>query len=132
MPSLALIFHLINLASHRTSGAITLDCVERAAGWCAYLEMHARRIYESSFDSRHQAARNLARRIQAGDLKDHFDLREIYRKQWSFLKTKEEVEPACDILLEQGWIKEGTVAESRKTKSCYFVNPAVMSGTFHG
>ncbi|MBS0271178.1 MAG: DUF3987 domain-containing protein [Proteobacteria bacterium] len=131
MPSLALIFHLINLASHRSAGAITLECVERAAGWCDYLEMQARRIYQLGPSPSYQAARNLARRIQDGDLKDRFDLREIYRKQWSFLKTKEEVEPACDILIESGWLREGTIAEGRKSKNCYFVNPAVTSGAIH-
>lgn len=131
MPSLALIFHLINLASNKTSGAVTLDCVERAAGWCDYLEMHARRIYQMGPSPSYQAARNLARRIQENQLKDRFDLREIYRKQWSFLKTKEEVEPACDILLENGWLREGTITEGRKSKNCYFVNPAVARGVIH-
>ena len=31
MPSFALIFHLINVGSDKTGGAITVDCVERAA-----------------------------------------------------------------------------------------------------
>ncbi|MBX9621478.1 MAG: DUF3987 domain-containing protein [Alphaproteobacteria bacterium] len=132
MPSLALIFHLINLASNRSTGAITTDCVERAAGWCDYLESHARRIYGSGINPAYQAARNLARRIQEGDLHDRFDIREIYRKQWSSLKTKEEVEAACDILIQKGWLKEESLSNGRKTKSCYLVNPAILRGTIHG
>lgn len=62
MPSLALIFHLLNLVSGKTAGAITTDCVEHAAGWCDYLERHARRIYQMGSSPSHQAARNLARR----------------------------------------------------------------------
>lgn len=125
MPSLALVFHLINLASGKTSGPITVDCVERAAGWCDYLEAHARRIYGNSLTPAHQAARNLARKIQEGELKDPFDMRELYRKQWSSLKTKEEAIPACYILIEKDWLKENQITEGGKVKSIYLINPQV-------
>jgi hypothetical protein len=125
MPSLALIFHLINVASGKARGPITVDCVERAAAWCEYLESHALRIYTSSISAEYQAARNLVRKIQKGELQDHFDQRDIYRKHWALLKTKEEVESACSLLVENGWLREGVVSESRKTKACYLINPAV-------
>lgn len=128
MPSLALIFHLINLADKRSAGAITLDCVERAAGWCDYLESHARRIYENGINPGYQAARNLAKRIQAGELGGQTDAREIYRKQWSMLKTKEEVEIACHTLIEAGWLREEINAESRKRKKVYAINPKIELG----
>ena len=129
MPSLALIFHLINLASNRSAGAVTIECVERAAGWCDYLENHARRIYGSGINPTYQAARNLARKIQEGEVRGYIDIREIYRKQWSLLKTKEEVELACHLLVEAGWLREGTISESRKTKKCYLINPKVQQRT---
>lgn len=125
MPSLALIFHLINIANGQASGPVTLDCVERAAGWCDYLESHARRIYDGAIDSGCQAARNLGRRIQNGELRGSFDLRDIYRKQWTSLKTKEEAEIACDLLSEAGWLREKTLSEGRKMKKCYFMNPNI-------
>ncbi len=125
MPSLALIFHLINLASDKSIGAITVDCVERAAGWCDYLEMHARRICSSGIHPDHQAARNLARRIQMGELRGQFDARDVYRKEWALLKTKEEVESACHTLIEKGWLKENTVSEGGKTKKNYLINPKI-------
>jgi putative DNA primase/helicase len=131
MPSLALIFHLIDLASNRSAGAVTIDCVERAAGWCDYLESHARRIYGSGINPAYQAARSLARKIQDGELRDHIDTREIYRKQWSTLKTKEEVEVACHLLIDAGWLREGTLSEGRKTKKCYFINPTIKPRTHH-
>jgi hypothetical protein len=40
VPSLALIFHLINVASGKARGPISVDCVERAAAWYEYLEGH--------------------------------------------------------------------------------------------
>lgn len=127
MPSLALIFHLINLASNKSVGAVTLDCVERAAGWCDYLESHARRVYGSGINPAYQAARHLARKIQKGEFKDHFDAREVYRKEWALLKTKEEVESACYILMEKGWLRETTLSEGRKTKTDYLINPKITS-----
>ena len=102
---------------------MTADCVERAAGWCDYLETHARRIYDSAINPAYQGARNLARKIQAGEFKSYFDARDVYRKEWALLKTKEEVESACYLLIENGWLKEGTISESRKAKTCYFINP---------
>ena len=45
MPSLALIFHLIEVADGTAAGAVTLRSAQQAAQWCDYLETHARRIY---------------------------------------------------------------------------------------
>ena len=63
MPSLALIFHLVEVADKvladgetvpkKTKAAaladqpneVPLHCAQQAAAWCAYLETHARRIY---------------------------------------------------------------------------------------
>ena len=64
MPALALIFHLIDVADGKDSGFITERCT---AAWCECLEAHARRVYESSLDLSYQAARKLARKIQAGE-----------------------------------------------------------------
>lgn len=131
MPSLALIFHLINLASNKSAGAITRDCVEQAAGWCEYLEMHARRIYELALDPGYQAARSLAKKIQKGALEDHFTARDVYRKHWSFLSTTEIAEAACDLLVQYGWLREETPSGNRKTKPSYHINPKIMRTT-HG
>lgn len=128
MPSLALIFHLINIVSNKSVGAVTADCVERAAGWCDYLESHARRIYGSGINPAYQAARHLARKIQKGEFKSQFDTRDIYRKEWALLKTKEEVESACYILIENGWLRETILSEGRKTKTVYSINPKLTKG----
>lgn len=132
MPSLALIFHLINVASGKARGPISVECVERAAAWCEYLEHHARRIYEMGLSPGYQAARNLARRIQSRDLNDSFDARDVYRKEWAFLKTREEVEAACELLIDLGWLKEATLSEGRKAKRCFTVNPKILKRGNHG
>ncbi len=131
MPSLALIFHLINIASGKARGPISFDCVEKAAAWCDYLEHHARRIYEMGLSPGYQAARNLARRIQSRDLNDAFDARDVYRKEWAFLKTREEVEAACELLIDLGWLTEATSSEGRKAKRCFYVNPKILKRGTH-
>jgi hypothetical protein len=131
MPSLALLFHLINIANRKVSGPIPTDCVERAAAWCEYLELHARRIYALVLSPSYQAARTLARKIQEGTFKEHFDIRDVYRKEWTLLKTKEEVESACTLLIENGWLREGTLSEGRKIKKCYLINPELIQEISH-
>ena len=79
----------------------------------------------------YQAARNLARRIQGKDLNDSFDARDVYRKEWAFLKTREEVEAACEFLIDLGWLKEGAPSEGRKAKRCFYVNPKILKRSNH-
>jgi hypothetical protein len=45
MPSLALVFHITNVADGLIRGDIPLASVQQAASCCEYLESHARRIY---------------------------------------------------------------------------------------
>ncbi len=123
MPSLALIFHLINLAGGKARSSVNEDAVDRAILWCSYLEKHTRRIYDMSLNQAFQAGRALANRIQKSEVRGHFDVRDIYRKQWSSLKTKEDVELGCDLLMQKGWLREGVLQEGRKAKNCFFINP---------
>jgi hypothetical protein len=59
-PALALLFHLIDCAAHGVRGPITRTCAIRAAGWCEYLEAHARRCYGLLRDSGLRSAQALA------------------------------------------------------------------------
>ncbi len=124
MPSLALIFYLIDTAAGHKSQSISEHNAKLAAAWCGYLECHARRIYESSLDVFYQAARKLAQKIQAGEFKSAFDLRQVYRKNWSLLKGKEESEMACEILIEQGWLKISDDLSNKRAK-VYWINPKI-------
>ena len=56
MPSLALIFHLIDTADGKPGKNVRLDHVLNAFCWCDYLEKHARRIYGMAHDVTRQAA----------------------------------------------------------------------------
>ena len=69
--------------------------------------------------------------IQSRDLNNSFDVRDVYRKEWAFLKTREEVEEACELLIDLGWLKEGAPSEGRKAKRCFYVNPKILKRGIH-
>ncbi len=105
MPSLALLFHLIEIADGRTSGPVSLESAQLAAAWCDYLEAHARRIYSILDEGDNEAARALGERIKKGDLPSPFALRDVYRKGWSLLSTTDDVGRAVAILEGLGWLQ---------------------------
>ena len=72
----------------------------RAAGWCDYLESHARRCYGLLRDAGLRAAKTLARKLERGDLKTGFTAHDVRRHQWSNLQTPDDVESALDWLEE--------------------------------
>lgn len=85
--TLALLFHLIDRADAirqgQTPGPVSESAARRAAGWCDYLEAHARRIFALGQTLQSQAVGELARRIEGGALDgaEIFTARDIYRKQ---------------------------------------------------
>ncbi len=60
-------------------------------------------------------------------LANAFDARQVYRREWSLLGNKEEVQSACEVLTEEGWIKRNEILEKGKTKSNYAINPKVIT-----
>src|SRR5215470_5353838 len=66
MPSLALIGHLIDSVDAGGGGPIARAAVHRAAGWCEYLEGHARRLHATVTDPPRVAAALLATKITVG------------------------------------------------------------------
>lgn len=124
-PALSLIFHLILVASGKTRGNIDVEAVAMAGEWCKYLETHARRIYGGGMSPGHDGARTLARKILEGELHESFEPRDVYRKQWSHLRNKEEALAAFDVLIQHNWIRESQLVDSGKAKCVYIINPKV-------
>lgn len=85
----------------------------RAAGWCDYLESHARRCYGLLRDAGLRAAKTLARKLERGDLKTGFTAHDVRRHQWSNLQTPDDVKSALDWLEE---IQAGS-AECRRRQA---------------
>lgn len=131
MPTLSLIFHLIDAASGMDVGnGVSLQAAERAAAWCEYLESHARRIYGLVESLPIKAATTLAARVKKKALGTSFTVRDVYRRQWSFLTDKDIAQAACDILVEAGWLRESVTESSfgQRGKTDYLVNPKLWDG----
>lgn len=130
MPSLALIFHLLEMAE--TNGTIGTSVSEHAAllaaAWTEYLESHAHRIYSMNSLPHMNAAKSLLRRIQAGEIKDEMSVRDIYRHHWSQLATPEQVKEALNILSEYHWLKIVQIKTDSKNSHIVKLHPSIKGG----
>jgi hypothetical protein len=126
MPSLALIFHLIDIADGKQSGPVSEQAALLAVQWCEYLEAHARRIYAMGESPEHEAAVRLSEKIKAGKLTSPFMAKSVYDKGWHGLKNRSEVQAACDVLIDENWLemirKPATGNRGRPPAPEYFIN----------
>jgi hypothetical protein len=126
MPSLALIFHLIEYVDGAgESGAVGLRCALQAAAWCEYLETHARRLYASAENPAMEAARVLLERIRKGDVSDGDSTRSVYRRHWAKLSKPEEVNSACGVLEEFGWLRIEVAKTSGRSTTRLRLHPTL-------
>jgi len=126
MPSLALIFHLIEYVDGTVEGgAVGLRAALQAAAWCEYLETHARRLYSSAENPAMEGARALLERLHKGDVSDGDSTRSIYRKHWAKLSTPDEVNSACSVLEEFGWLRVEAVKTSGRTTTRLRLHPSL-------
>ncbi len=130
MPSLALIFHCIELADDKVTGNISVSSAKLAMDWCEYLESHARRLYAVAESPELEAAVTLSKKILHGSLPTRFTAKVVYDKQWHGLKDRQQVEAACEVLIEENWLtiemKPIGKIGGRPPLPEYIVNPAVL------
>ena len=129
MPSLALIFHCIDIADNKAIGAVSERAALLAVEWCKYLESHARRIYAMAESQEQEAAARLAGRIKGGCLSNPFTVRDVYIKGWHGLVKPKAVEDACDVLIDEGWLLRelrAKPATGRPPSPDYHINPALL------
>ena len=129
MPSLALIFHCIDIADGNARGNVSAQSALLAVAWCRYLESHARRIYAMAESPEHEAAVKLAAKIRAKALPNPFTSRYIERKGWHGLKDKSVIEAACTILNDENWLmmkRKPNPATGRPPLPEYFINPIFL------
>src|SRR5215217_4248212 len=108
--SIALIFEAIAFVGGSSSGgSVSKISAMRAAGWCEYLESHTLRVYSPLMDTPERRAELLLHKILIKEIKPGAKVREIYRKQWSGLKTHESVVEALAILSHHGWVRVAKV-----------------------
>ena len=101
VPSLALTFHVLDSGV----GPVLEEPLLRALSWAEYLEAHAVRVYGSLVCPEIVSAKHLLKHILANDLGSPFTLRDIYRKGWTGLSVREDVEKALEVLASYGWVR---------------------------
>lgn len=122
VPSLALILHL----TEQVNGPVELIALERAIAWAEYLETHARRVYAPALTPDMDAALAMAAHIEAGDVAECFVLRDIYRRGWSGLSTKDQAQAAVSVLQDFDWLRKHIVETASRPRTDYLLNPALQ------
>jgi hypothetical protein len=127
MPSLALIFHVIQVVDGKASGPVSVEAATMAAAWVDFLELHARRIYGLVDDSNNESLLKLAEKIKEGCLPNPFSVRDVYRKHWEGLSDPEICEIACDELRDLNWlaVKQNDQEYGRPKSREFVINPKV-------
>ncbi len=115
MPSIALIFHLVDQCDAWEIGPVSLECAQMAAAWCELLEAHARRVYLLCADGDISVAASLAERIKES-LPNPFTFRQVAQKGWTGLRTVEDVRAAVGVLEDRGWVKVVEVLPDKPEK----------------
>lgn len=129
MPSLALLFHLLEVMDGKAEGLVSKQAATLAAVWCDFLEVHARRIYQGVTQHALFAARQLANRVKAGKLPNPFTPREVQQKGWAGLSTPEDIEQAAQVLEDAYWLRSERILASQKggrPRFHYHINPNVL------
>ena len=132
VPSLALVLHLADGYDETTGvlkGAVGLSALRRAIAISRYLESHAARVYSSEVGAADVSARLLGRRILDGEVDAEFTCRDVYRKSWSGLNTKDAAQGSIDVLVEHGWLRPVKGQSGNRRFQSYKVNPALRDAS---
>jgi len=131
MPSMAPMFHLLDVAAGVAVGPVSLASARLSAAWCDYLEQHARRIYQAAFDGDPEPAQRLAERIKTS-LPNPFSVWQVVKKGWATLDTTEDVERAVALLEEHDWVRRVEVppdpTKGGRPKVEVYINPLIQGG----
>lgn len=121
MPSLALIFHIIE---NGAGGSVGVESVNMAIRWCEVLETHANRVYMMADDPL-AGAKILAERLDR--LPNPFKMYDVKKKDWSGLTDQSARNRALAILEINGHIIKESVSKGRGKPSVnYHINPSVL------
>lgn len=132
VPSLALIFHLIDYVAGTTETRdVTLSALEKAIRFTEFLKSHAKRIYSLFGDGKQYAAYELSKKVARGDLGESFKASDVARKGWHLLDKTDKVAAAAGELIESGWLIEQQAAPNpqggRPQAPTYSVNPQTLN-----
>jgi putative DNA primase/helicase len=128
IPSLALLIHL----AEGWTGPVRLAALERAIAWGVYLESHAHRIYAVAIAPDTVETIALGKKLLAGELEDEFAVRDVYRKGWISLNTKEAAERAVEGLCDLDWLVEVEQPTATKRRRRFLANPKLPGRPLRG
>ena len=127
MPTLALIFHLVDVADGLgQQGQVSEAHAVMAAAWCDYLETHARRVYSAAESPGMASARVLLKRIRSGSISSGCTLRDIYIRGWSRLTNHAEVRAALEVLADYGFSRVTTIETLGRPSEVVHFHPSVL------
>jgi hypothetical protein len=124
MPSLALLFHLIE--TQDPSRPVPLAAAACAADWCEFLEHHARKVYAPELQTDRIAAHALADKIRKKAVVSEMTVRDVYNSGWARLKTADAVLEGMSVLAEYGWARVEIRQTGGRPKSVIVVNPEAL------
>ena len=125
IPSLALIFHLVN----GDTGPVSLKAVQLAAAWSEYLEAHARKVYAEELMSEALAAERLAEKIEKGHVVDGTSIRDVYQNGWKGLGTSDKVRTAAEVLAKANWLRIEKVGTGGRPTEVLRLHPDFRGGS---
>ena len=125
VPSLALIFHLVELADRRQAelAPISFTATEMAIGWAEYLELHARKVYSAEVNRPAVSAATFAEKVEGGLVRDGQKLRDIYDRNWPGLSTAAELSAALEMLEAAGWVQVQEVTTGGRPSKILHLHP---------
>src|SRR3984893_12320614 len=83
---------------------IYLEHFNQGVALLEYLETHMNRIYSCVRTTEEKAMEALVDHILKGDMRQGFAVRDVLRKHWSGLDSKEIITAALQSLYEMGWV----------------------------
>ena len=127
LPSIALLLHLAEVfGSDGKKIPVTSSPTSRAIDWCTYLESHARRIYGMGSLAEVEGAKSLLKKLKQGTVPQTFTARMVYQNHWSRLATSEDVNSACSILADHGYLCEREIRGKGRPSTEYTANPKIF------
>lgn len=129
IPALALIIHLVDWDPAGPAGDVSLDAMQKALKWAAYLETHAARVYGSGNTAVVAAAQAIMAKMKSKHLNaDGFSSRDVWRPGWSKLKSSDIANAALQLLVDYDWLAASKVPETGgRMATVYKANPRALA-----
>ena len=128
VPALAVLIH----ASESSLGQVHLAALERAIAMADCLESHALRVFGSGVIAESDAVHTLLKKLCDGTagLPAEFKARDVRRKCWAGLARQEDVDAACEMLVEHRWLiatEQPASAQGGRPCAIYRLNPLAQN-----